>query len=144
MWSQGFEDLLQDWNLCRRTAQTLPEPEIWQYINDWWWQAPMVLRGVNWNDPMSWPGPWALLQQDGYTDLERALGIVYTILMIEPLYQDRISIARTRDDNLVLVDHGKYILNWAPGQLLNIRSHPITVIRELTGQQIQQKLIGNI
>lgn len=92
-------------------------------INNWWFQAPIVNHLILWQNARSWPTPWQLLNNNGYCELARALGIVYTVMLVGN-YTD-LKIIQTTQDNLVLVDHGKYILNWAPGEMLNTHSTPI-------------------
>jgi hypothetical protein len=57
---------------------------------------------------------------------------------------ESLSVAQTDRGNLVLVNHGKYILNWAPGELLNIDSTAITITRQISAEQLQQHLGYNI
>jgi len=95
-------------------------------INDWWWQAPMVTRSIVSPDPASWPDPWDLLAQSGFCDLARALGMLYTVMMIHRLPLPEILLLQTSHHNLVQVCGGKYILNWSPGMIVNIQSPEIT------------------
>lgn len=56
---------------------------------------------------------------------------MYTLLLLDrQLYTD-LEIISTGQDNLVQIDHGKYILNWAPGEVLNINSTPFTVLQRI-------------
>jgi ADP-glucose pyrophosphorylase len=48
--------------------------------------------------------------------------------MLVENYTD-LKIIQTKEDNLVLVDGGKYILNWAPSEMLNTHSTPITTVK---------------
>ena len=52
-----------------------------------------------------------------------------------------VSIAQSDQGNLVLVEQGKYILNWAPRQLLNIESANINITRQINSDSLYQ-LIG--
>jgi len=139
MWHDSYESRLRDWKSLRDRVLELDPAAQMLAVNDWWWQAPMINRDIDWWRQESWPDPWQLLQQSGYSDLARALGIVYTLLLLDPIHPQRIRLVADRDNNLVLVDDGKYILNWCPGQILNIRSHPVSVVREVPIQQLYQK-----
>jgi hypothetical protein len=88
-----------------------------------------VNKTITWPDRLNWPDPWQLLTNNGYCDLARALGIVYTIMLTENLNYTNLKIIQIKEDNLVLVDDGKYILNWAPGEMLNTHSTPITTVK---------------
>lgn len=131
MWKTLYQERLADWYNLRQAAADLDLEDQLKLINDWWFRAPIVNRVVTWDDPSNWPAPWDLLVNNGYCDLARALGIVYTLLLLDrQLYTD-LEIISTGQDNLVQIDHGKYILNWAPSEVLNINSTPFTVLQRI-------------
>ena len=139
MWPDSYESRLLAWRSLRDSVIPLDTPQQLSQINDWWWRAPMINRDIDWYRTDLWPDPWQLLQQDGYSDLARALGIVYTLLMVQADYAERTRLVADADNNLVLVDDGKYILNWGPDQILNIRSQPISIIREVSVHELHTK-----
>ena len=95
---------------------------------------------IRWNEQSFWPDPWELLTNLGYCDLARALGIAYTLMTVKKQNFTSLEIIETNQDNLVLVDSGKYILNWAPGTLLNIHSNPIEISRRINCSKLQSFL----
>lgn len=114
------EDRLLAWNQLRQdnTKNELADALI--NINDWWQMLPIANHYLHWDDIDRWPNPWDLIADGIFCDLAKALGVVYTIHLLERDDITQIELAETRDgDKLVLVNQGKYILNWAPGQLLN-------------------------
>jgi hypothetical protein len=129
MWPPTYQERLADWVRLRQAAAALEQPEQLMLINDWWFRAPIVNHSILWQNARSWPTPWHLLNNNGYCELARALGIVYTIMLVEN-YTD-LKIIQTTQDNLVQVDHGKYILNWAPGEMLNTHSTPIPTVKNM-------------
>jgi hypothetical protein len=131
MWPVTFEERLQQWHTLRIAASKLSSHDCYLTVNDWWFRAPMINRNLRWDDFPNWPDPWTLLDQDRWCDLARALGIVYTLMMIDESYQHRLHISQYNNDNLVLVDNGKYILNWCPRELLNIQSQNFTPSQQL-------------
>jgi hypothetical protein len=129
MWPPTYQERLADWVRLRQAAAALEQPEQLMLINDWWFRAPIVNHSILWQNARSWPTPWHLLNNNGYCELARALGIVYTIMLVKN-YTD-LKIIQTTQDNLVQVDHGKYILNWAPGEMLNTHSTPIPTVKNM-------------
>jgi hypothetical protein len=127
MWPATYEARLLDWQRLRQQSNNLTLPQQLLLINDWWMRAPIVNRTILWDDPTKWPDPWQLLTNSGYCELARALGIVYTIMLLDKQLYSALGIINNGQDNLVLVDNGKYILNWAPGETLNTHSTPLTV-----------------
>ena len=121
-WPPDFPDRLQQWHDLRVTLTSHDLQSSLLMANDWWFTCPISARYLNWNDQNNWPDPWQLLQDNIYCDLARALGIMYTLTMAQDSRINHIQIVQTDRDNLVLVNEGKYILNWAPRQLLNIAS----------------------
>ena len=129
MWKTTYQERLADWYNLRQAASVVNLEDQIKLINNWWFRAPIVNRVITWDDPANWPTPWDLLVNNGYCDLARALGIVYTLMLLDnKLYTD-LEIIKTDRDNLVQVDLGKYILNWAPDEVLNISSTPLTVLQ---------------
>ena len=129
MWPPTYQERLADWVRLRQAAAALEQPEQLMLINDWWFRAPIVNHLILWQNARIWPTPWHLLNNNGYCELARALGIVYTVMLVEN-YTD-LKIIQTTQDNLVQVDHGKYILNWAPGEMLNTHSTPIPTVKNM-------------
>ena len=127
MWPVTYEARLLDWQRLRLQCNNSELSQQLLLINDWWMQAPIVNRAILWDDPTKWPDPWQLLTNSGYCELARALGIVYTIMLLDKKLYSALNIVNNGQDNLVLVDDGKYILNWAPGEVLNTHSTPLTV-----------------
>lgn len=140
MWETTYQARLAAWHQLRVTAATAEPAQALLIINDWWAQAPIVNRTIVWDDPAVWPDPWNLLVNDGYCDLAKALGIVYTIMLLDANVYTDLTIICVDRDNLVQVDAGKYILNWAPGELLNIQSVPGTVTHSISSTELQRFL----
>ena len=141
MWQTDYHNRLADWANLRKQCNTLPLIDQLKLVNLWWGKAPIVNRAVHWNEVEFWPTPWELLTNSGYCDLAKALGIAYTLILLDkPLYQ-KLEIADTDQDNLVLVDSGKYILNWAPNELLNIHSNPIKVSRSIDSDALSSFIL---
>lgn len=131
MWHTAYADRLRAWNLLRQHSRGLPIHKAMLAINDWWFDAPMTVRTMIWESYPDWPDPWQLLAMDRCCDLARGLAMLYTVLMTEHPRVSDVVLCQSDHDNLVLVNQGKYILNWSPGQLLNIQSQTVQVRRSV-------------
>lgn len=140
MWPKEFEPRLVEWNNLRRDCASLDLSSCVLVINDWWFQCPWRPYHLHWDDRATWPDPWDLLADNVYCDLARALGIVYTLMLLEHDKTMTIQLADTDQGNLVLVDDGKYILNWCRGEVLNIHSTPITIKKIVDSNELKNKL----
>jgi hypothetical protein len=135
MWSESYARRLQAWNLLRDQCRDLPIDRALLAINQWWYRAPETVRTMIWEHYPDWPDPWCLLAQDRLCDLARALGMLYTVMMTEHAEISDARLAQTDHDNLVLVNQGKYILNWHPDQVLNIPSQAQQVRRSMSSAE---------
>ena len=89
-----------------------------------------------------WPDPWDLLSDNHFCSLAKALGIVYTLHMMarSDITQVEIAVNGESADNLVLVNEGKYILNWEAGQLLNITSPVVNIKKSMDSRAVTKKI----
>ena len=102
--------------------------------------CPISGHYLHWDDWQDWPDPWQLLADDVYCDLARALGILYTIEIMDHRDVRDCVLIQDRDHNLVLVDPGKYILNWSPGEIVNIPSPATDGSRQIHSKQLSRKI----
>ena len=120
MWPQTFSGRLESWNLLRDRCQHIPLESALDSINEWWFLAPWQPYYLHWDDQATWPDPWQLLSDNVYCDLARALGILYTITLLDRADMASAELILTEDgDNLVQIAKEKYILNWKPDTVVN-------------------------
>lgn len=142
MWHDRYEDRLASWVELRQSNLENNLEEALMNINDWWQRAPVVNHYLHWDDHPRWPDPWDLLADNHFCSLAKALGIIYTIHMINRPDIESLSFGESpsSSDNLVLIDQGKYILNWAPGELLNITSQQISITKTLDARVVTKRI----
>jgi hypothetical protein len=140
MWPVSFEQRLHAWGVLRESAQQEPVGQALANINAWWFQAPWRAYHLHWDDRPSWPNPWELLSDNIYCDLARGLGILYTITLLDRADLQDSVLTESDHGNLVLVQEGKYILNWDSDRVLNINLEQIKSPHNVTQQQIQQQI----
>ncbi len=120
MWPKIFDQRLRAWYNLRESAQTLTLEQSLESINHWWSHTPWQPYYLDWDNQDKWPDPWQLLSENVYCDLARALGILYTITLLDRADMADAELVLTEDSrNLVLVDKTKYILNWNPDTIVN-------------------------
>ena len=135
-----FEERLRDWNRLRESCTNLSIDQCLKTINSWWFKNPWQPYYLHWDDIEVWPDPWQLLSDNIYCDIARGLGIVYTITMLDRDDLQDAKLVEEGQNNLVLIQSRKYILNYTPDDILNTYLESGKVRRELTQQQIKQKL----
>ena len=136
-----YEDRLVQWNELRADNQTNDLQTALLAINDWWQMLPMDSHYLHWDDVERWPDPWDLLADGIFSSTAKSLGIIYTLHLINRPEINDLQFAQTVEgDNLVLVNQGKYILNWAPGELLNTRTSKIQITQTMDASVVIKKL----
>lgn len=139
MWAATFEARLRAWQALRHSVKDVPKCECLEHINQWWSAAPWYSYYLHWDDQTTWPGPWQLLEDNIFCSLARGLGMLYTISLLDRADIQTAELVETKNDNLVLVDSGKYVLNWNPHRIVNI--NPGTII---TRHRVQQNSINHM
>jgi hypothetical protein len=140
MWPTAFEKRFREWYDLRQGLAGKNVESALLAVNDWWAQTPWRPYYLHWDDRRSWPTPWQLLEDNIYCDLARALGIVYTLMMAQLPGIHNIEIIETNEGNLVQIDQGKYILNWHPGEMLNISSANIIIKNTISSRELEHLL----
>jgi hypothetical protein len=137
MWPKNFADRLEAWSALRSQVQSMELESALQAVNTWWQQTPWKPYYLHWDDQPKWPDPWQLLSDDVYCPVARALGILYTISMLDRADMVDATLVLTESgDNLVQVDKTKYILNWKPDSVVNTFQE-VKIVRQLKQQQIK-------
>lgn len=140
MWPKTFAERLESWNNLKKQTATMDLEPALDAINKWWFQTPWTAYYLHWDDRDAWPDPWQLLNDNIYCPLARALGIMYTITLIDrPDLQDAV-LAEFSTDNLVQVGNEKYILNWDPTTMLNINPGEIKTRHSVAQAQVKEQI----
>ena len=140
MWPRNFSQRLESWaQLRQQCCQLGPESALFK-INSWWFQTPWTAYHLHWDDQADWPDPWQLLSDNQYCPVARGLGIMYTIAMLDREDMQDCCMIEYQSDNLVLVSQEKYILNWDPDQVVNTSLGKSKSRRQVSQEQIKQKI----
>ena len=105
----------------------------------WWFNSPWTSYHLHWDDLTEWPDPWQLLDDNIFCEVARGLGIVYTISMLSRSDITSADLILTEEgNNLVLINSGKYILNWEAAEIVNTHL-PVKTKKILTLNQVREK-----
>ena len=136
-----YEDRLVQWNELRADNRTNDLQTALLAINNWWQMLPLDSHYLHWDDVERWPDPWDLLADGIFSSTAKSLGIIYTLHLINRPEINDLQFAQTVEgDNLVLVNQRKYILNWAPGELLNTRTSKIQITQTMDASVVTKNL----
>jgi hypothetical protein len=140
MWPKTFEQRLVNWQQLRAEVNQPIDLSSLRKIEQWWWHSPWQAYYLHWDDYDNWPDPWDLLADNVYCNLARALGIAYTIGMLDSYKIHDVVLVEANGNNLVLVEHGKYILNWDSNRSLNTSPDITNISRQVSLEQILKKI----
>lgn len=137
-----YETRLKSWATLRKDIANLSLVKQCIEIDTFWQRVPLENHYLHTDFIKDWPNPWQLLSDNTYCYYARALGIIYTFLL---LGNKDIELVEGKDDNsnevvLVLVDNAKYVLNYWPGTVVNNRLKDFAIIKELDISPLYKKL----
>ena len=111
-------------------------------VDRFWQRAPIVNHYLHPADVEDWPSPWELIHDNTYCYYARALGMVYTLLLLGIKNIDFVDAIDDNSENvvLVLVDNAKYVLNYWPDSVLNINLSNFTITNYIKIDTLKQKI----
>ncbi len=138
----NYEARLSDWYDLRVRLEDSSLEEKCVEIDKWWQKAPLVTHHLHILDSENWPDPWQLLVENTYCEVARALGMCYTLLLLDV---DNVEMVEATDNTgndvvIVLVDNAKYVMNYYPDMVLSITSSDFKVKRIVSLDNIKTKI----
>jgi hypothetical protein len=138
----NYEARLSDWYDLRVHLEDSSLEEKCISIDKWWQKAPLVNHHLHILDSENWPDPWQLLVENTYDEVARALGICYTLLLLDV---ENVEMAEATDGMgndivVVLVDNAKYVLNYFPDTVLSNTLSDFNIKRKVTLDNIKTKI----
>ena len=133
---------LREWFKLKETLVGQDLSTICIEVDRFWQRAPINMHYLHPDDIEDWPNPWELINYNNYCYYARALGMVYTLLL---LGVKELDFVEALDDNkehavLVLVDNAKYVLNYWPESVLNINLSSFTVVKHINISSLKKKI----
>jgi hypothetical protein len=138
----NYESRLSSWYNLRSTLEHSDTKTKCVEIDKWWQQVPLVNHHLHILDSENWPGPWDLLVENTYCTVARALGMCYTLHLMNINDIDLVEATDNQGEEivLVLVDSAKYVLNYWPDTVVNNNSNDFTIKRHIDVSPIKLKL----
>lgn len=137
----NYDTRLKSWyNLRAEIEGTLTQNKCIE-IDSWWQKAPLVNHYLHPQDTNNWPGPWDLLVENTYCTIARALGICYTLLLVDENNIEMVEATDKMGEDVVLVlVNQKYVLNYWPGSLQTNNIIDFTLKRSISTSHLINKL----
>ena len=137
-----YETRLRSWVDLRSKISRLPLNDQSILIDRFWQKAPLQQHYLHTDFIKDWPDPWQLISDNLFCNYARALGMIYTLLL---LGNKSIELVDAKDDNnnevvLVLVDDAKYVLNYWPETVVNNLINDFAIIRTLDISPLYSKI----
>ena len=133
---------LREWFKLKESLASKDITTICVEVDKFWQQAPVSTHYLHPCDTVDWPTPWELIHINNYCYYGRALGIVYTLLLLGVKDIDFVDAIDDNEENvvLVLVDNAKYTLNYWPNSVLNINLSDFKILKKIDIDILRKKI----
>ena len=133
---------LREWFKLKENLNGKDLSTICIEVDRFWQRVPISTYYLHPDDIEQWPNPWELINDNNYCYYGRALGMVYTLLL---LGVKDIDFVEAIDDNrenvvLVLVDNAKYVLNYWPDSVVNTSLPDFTITKNINISSLKKKI----
>ncbi len=139
--SSDYIQRLKSWNEFRASLSDKDALTICNAVNEYWLNCKLEKYYLHPVDIPDWPTPWELLNDHTYCQYARALGIIYTLLLLGIRDIDLVDVVYDNNENvpIVLVNNAKYLLNCRDDELLNSFSSKYTITKKHDIRPLREK-----
>lgn len=139
---QDYPTRLREWHKLKETLQGADIDTICIEVDKFWQRAPLSAHYLHPADVVDWPTPWELINDNNYCIYGRALGMIYTLLLLGIKSIDFVEAIDDNSDDvvLVLVDNAKYVMNYYPNSVVNMKLSDFNVTRQITIDPLKKKI----
>jgi hypothetical protein len=129
MWDKKGNDRLAAWRKFRYNITPLPLDKQLSETVGLWKNCHIGNNNHDFLNIDDWPGPWEHILEDSFNDFGRALGMCYTLILIDNWNLNNLKIQVYKDlkkisfYNVVNLND-TYILNYEFNKVMNISSIP--------------------
>ena len=132
---------LRNWSELRTKLIDKPLDIQCIEIDKFWQRVPTQTHYLHTDFIKDWPTPWELLNDNVYCYYSRALGMIYTLLLLDT---KNIELVEAVDDNsnevvLVLVEN-KYVLNYWPDSVLSNKMSDFAITKRISIEALESKI----
>jgi hypothetical protein len=137
-----FDQRLRLWHELRNTLQDSDIQTICVEVDKFWQQTPLITYYLHPDDIKDWPNPWELLNDNNYCYYARALGMIYTLLLLGIKDVDFCTAKDYNNEEVVLVtvDRAKYVMNYWPNSVLNTTFTEFSNIKYINIDSLHDKI----
>ena len=142
MWNLNKQERLLAWQSFRKSLDSMSLDDCVKTVNKHWWTAPISTQFFSQTLPEQWPDPWQLIVDNFYDDIARALGMLYTIYYSKHDCDAQLvcGMYEGNEYNLVLINGGKYTLNWDTACHVNTPLHKkLTNVKCFAAEQLVER-----
>ena len=122
----GKKSLPKSWRNLRSTLTSdLRDIDHLTIVCEFWKQAPIRARVLDWDAPSIWPDAWTMMHEAEFDESSLALGMFYTLLLSEDQRwtADRLKLMLIRDHGMqiqrvVLMIDDRWLMNLDHGRIM--------------------------
>ena len=141
---EDFYTRLRAWSNLKETLkeQNADLKTICIEVDKFWQWAPLSAHYLHPDEIEKWPNPWELINDNNYCYYARALGIMYTLMLLGITDLDFVIATdyTSEDTVLVLVDDAKYVLNYLPNSVVNNASNNFKITKRIDINSLYTKI----
>jgi len=123
MWYKKGNDRLSEWRKFRYLQKSLPLNEQLQNTVNLWKDCHLGHTHYDFLNIKDWPTPWELVLEDSFDDFSRALGMAFTLIMIDDWQNESLFLRCYKDSDRSTFYHtlelNDIILNFNLGEIIN-------------------------
>jgi hypothetical protein len=141
---QKTSERIREWATFRHKIDKMPFEKALLETVKLWSYAPIINSWMDFTDSSTWPDPWELIEDSGYDELAKSLGMLYTLYLsghTDHSYSLLIGLHQIRREYcyIVSIDDGKYVLNYEWDEIVNTQQidPKVKVMCHYTPQDLQ-------
>jgi hypothetical protein len=136
-----FYTRLRAWNDLRTNIENCTLCNQCVEVDTFWQQCPETTHYLHPADIKSWPDPWQLLDDNMYCPYARALGIIYTLILLGITDIDLVDAIDYNSVSVVLVVvENTFVLNYWPKTVGSNKITDFDIIRVINIESLMDKI----